>query len=645
MAFVTRSERKIKNSEINSTDIGPGEYENEEIKEEARILHKISNIYTHNGGNKNNLQINIPFNSTCGRAPLIKINDTPGPGTYTDINPYNNTKRKKTELPLLTNEIIFVEENGNLIPKLKNESKGFLSSEKRFKNNLKIDNNENIGPGKYQLGKSFIKEKMVNKYNTRYGKISKNKVSSICRTSDNTVATIPDKNKKFEFVNGEIKEIKKIDFKGSDVGPGKYDIYPKWTSHSLNWNYGLKKEDKYNSFKNDVINSFNKQKTAEINNFQNTLLTRFNKSFDKKLKKNKSNNNILDEKQNNTIKYKVFKRFIKDRKRMHADSLEKIKDYNDKILDIKYNDTPGPGFYDNKLIKGPVSIFNSNKSQNFGSNTPQFFKINRENDSIGPGSYFLEKNKYEPKFETSIHVKKPQNNIEKQKDIGIYIYNYRKDNISKCPGPGQYDLGHNFIKKDISNVKSFGILSERFKTEKPSGNINEMELENVNRENKDYVNNKYDDRVKIKIDSKYIQSKKEEEEQEKKRRDHYRDIKEPAVGSYSPEVISSISYQVLSRLNPYRNKIAPFNIMNTRFRNEPKRPKKEVELPGPGKYEIENAYNALYNSKKNYRIFGIGPQRESYNKGSIGPGLYNQEKQNSWNKKTFNILFMNTNSL
>jgi hypothetical protein len=646
MAFVTRSERKIKNSDINCTDIGPGEYENEEIKAEARILHKISNIYTHNGGNKRNLQINIPFNSTCGRAPLIRTNDTPGPGTYTDIYPNSNNKNKKTRLPSLTNEIIFVEEKGNLIPKFKNETKGFLSSEKRFKNNLNSNDNENIGPGQYQLGKSFIKPKVSN---TRYGKMGKNKVGTIFRNSDNNVATIPDKNKKFEFVNGEIKEIKKMDYKGNEVGPGKYEVCPKWTSHSLNWNLGLKKENKYTIFKEELINSFNKQKTVEYNNFQNILLSsKFSKSFDKKIKKNKSNNNILDDNQNNTLKYKVFKRFIKDRKKLHVDSLEKAKDYNDIIFDVKYKDTPGPGFYDNKLIKGPISVLNNNKSQNFGSNTPQFFKINNDNNkSLGPGSYFLEKNKYEPKFEAVIHVKKPQrnNDLERQKEIGIYTYNNRKDNINKCPGPGQYDLGHNFIKKDISNVKSFGILSERFKIVKSSGSNNELE-ENENRDKIEYANNKYEDKVKVKIDSKYIESQKEKEKKEKMRRDKYRDIKEPPVGAYSPEVVNSISYHVLSRVNPYRNKVAPFNIMNTRFKNEPKIAKKEIELPGPGKYEIENAYNALYNSKKNYRIFGVGPQRMPNNKGSPGPGLYNQDKKDSWNKKTFNILFMDkTNSL
>ena len=140
MAFVTRSERKMDKEIIkNNTNLGPGEYENEEIKQEAILLHKISHVYTHMT-KKNNLQINIPFNSTCKSESLTKMNNTPGPGAYSDIYSYTK-KNRKEELPSLNKEIIFIEDNGNLIPKFKNESKGFLSSEKRFNNIFDSNNN------------------------------------------------------------------------------------------------------------------------------------------------------------------------------------------------------------------------------------------------------------------------------------------------------------------------------------------------------------------------------------------------------------------------------------------------------------------------------------------------------------------------
>ena len=645
MAFVTRSERKIKNVLPNMTSIGPGEYENEELKKEARFLHNISHIYTHIT-KKNNLQINIPFNSTGPRSSLINLNNIPGPGTYTDI--YNNTKKNNNEeIQPLNNEIIFMEENGNLIPKFKNESKGFLSSEKRFNNISYSNNNENVGPGCYQIGESLNKIKI---YNTRYGKTGQNKASKISKSLENNIPTIPDKNRgEFKFINGEIKEVKKNIIKGNELGPGQYNIYPKWDSNAIDWNFGLKKENKSLNFKNELINSLNKMNSLELK-LNKTSLSRLNKYPNKNIKKNISNNNILEDKQNsnNSIKNLVFKRFLKDRKKLHDNSLEKIKQYNDIISDMKYKDTPGPGYYynnDKKIVKTPITIFNTNKSQNFGSNTPQFFKINTDNNLIGPGSYFHEKNKYEPKFETIIHTKKPERkNLENKKDIGIYIYSFRKNNKDRKPVVGQYDLEKNFIKKEISNVKSFGILSERFKSNRSADEkeIEEDEKEDLEKnKNNGVIKNKYDDKLKLKIDSKFIELKKEEEEKEKEKRDKYRDIKIPPVGAYSPEIITSMSYNVLSKINPYRNKVAPFNIITTRFKYKLNNQKKNMELPGPGKYEVSNAYNALYNSKKNYNIFGAGLQRTNIKNNVPGPGVYESNDPNSlWNKKTFNILFL-----
>ena len=647
MAFVTRSERKMEKEIIkNNTNLGPGEYEDEGIKQEARLLHKISSVYTHMT-KKNNLQINIPFNSTCKRGSLSKMNNTPGPGAYTNIYSYTK-KNTKEELPSLNKEIIFIEENGNLIPKFKNESKGFLSSEKRFNNIFDSNNNENIGPGCYHTDT----DKNINKikiHNTRYQNIG----NKIAKSLDNYMPTIPDKNRgDFKFINGEIKEIKKKVHKDNEIGPGQYNLYPKWDSKAIDWNQGLKKVNKSDNFKNELINSLNeKNNSVELKlNFYNSTLKKLNKSFKKNITKSPSNGNILGENQNNSIRNLVFKRFLKDRKKLHMNSLSKLKEYNDIILDIKYKDTPGPGFYDNKIIKGPISIFNSNKTQNFGSNTPQFFKINSNNEYIGPGSYFLEKNKYEPKFETVMHIKKPEKKYqEKKKDIGIFIYNFRKNNKNKQPVVGQYDLEKNFIKKEISNVKSFGILEERFKTNKPK---EEIEIDEDEKEEKQNSNNNiskinYDEKIKNKIDSKYLELKKKEEEEEKKKREKYRDIKEPPVGAYSPEIITSMSYNVFSKLNPYRNKIAPFNIMNIRFKNELNIRKQNSELPGPGNYEVSDAYNALYNSKKTYNVFGAGSQRNNNKNNLPGPGLYEPSDPNSlWNKKTFNILFMDkSNSL
>ena len=78
------------------------------------------------------VKIKVAFNSTGQRKSLlIKKNTNPGPGTYLNTSFDNKIKRG---LPLFTlrDEIIFVQENEELVPKIKKEKKGFLSSEKRF---------------------------------------------------------------------------------------------------------------------------------------------------------------------------------------------------------------------------------------------------------------------------------------------------------------------------------------------------------------------------------------------------------------------------------------------------------------------------------------------------------------------------------
>ena len=631
MAFVTRSERKMNINTNNSTNIGPGEYENDELKKEARFLHKISNKYTHYSKN-NDLNIIIPFNTTGLRGNFLKINNTPGPGTYTSDFSYKKSK-KGDDTHSMDKEIIFVEENGSLVPKLNKELKGFLSSEKRF-NDSHSYNNKNLGPGCYELIKTFNKPKI--NYNSRYGKVELGRAYKSSGVCEDLMPTIPDKNRgEFKYVNGQITEIKKLN-NGNELGPGQYNIFPKWANNALDWRVGLKKENKNKNYKNEIINSLNK-KSLEESQMRTTKNSKLNKSMTKDI----SGHNLTEENQNN-IRNLIFNKFLKYRKDLHNNSLNKLKEYNDIILDVKYKDTPGPGSYDSKILKGQTNNFNANKSQNFGSNSPKFFKINTENDEVGPGSYFLEKNKYEPKIETLIHIKNTEkNNVEDEdkKEVGAFLNNFRNKNTKRQPGPGQYDIEKDFIKKETSNVKSFGTLSERFKRAKS------LESKGKKEDHKEYkykINYKFEDKIKMKIDSKYLEIKRQEEENERRKRERYMmKTQKPSVGTYSPEITSSISYNVLSKINPYRNKIAPFNVMNTRFQNQPKTLQRyKVNLPGPGKYEVSDAYNALNSNKKNYNVFGADSQRKEYYTNMVGPGLYGQNAPNSWNKKTFNVLFM-----
>ena len=657
MAFVNRSERKLETDLLSPTNIGPGEYSNNETKEQARFLHKISNIFTHRT-KLTPLETKIGFSSTCGRgSDIFKTNSNPGPGSYLNIL---TEKSLKDKLHLLTNkdEIVFVEENHNLVPKIKSEKKGFLSSEKRFFEKVDLNkfnyyqNTEPFQSNNNRFNSIYNKDKI---HNNRYGKIGINNNKKIknkqnLNDNNNSMPTIPDKNRgDFKMINGKLEEIKKI-FDNSpkkeeeELGPGKYNVIPKFHPKSINWSFGFNKIPKNIIYKNELISNFKEHKN--INKLNHSM-----KISNKILKKTISNSDILDNlnsqnlihNKNNYMRNQVFSRHIKDREKILTEQMIKQKKYNEKINQIQSKETPGPGFYTNKIH--PTIIFNTNKTQNFGSNTPKFSNHEFEkNEIIGPGYYFLEKNKYQPKIEVAIHIKNPTKKNLIKNNEGLYLKNFRMKNQYRYPVVGQYNLGKNFIKDEISNVKSFGILSQRFKNLNLK---NEDEYNDINTQRKSYqkINYGYEDKIKYKINQKFLEIKKKEEIYQKKRRDKFMNKRSPAVGDYSPEFSTSISYSVQSRINKFRDQAAPFNIKNSRFSSDNKLFNNNI--PGPGNYNVADAYEALNNGIKNgyinneAKINNLETINNSEKKATLGPGLYNIDMTSSWNKKSFNILFMN----
>ena len=363
-------------------------------------------------------------------------------------------------------------------------------------------------------------------------------------------------------------------------------------------------------------------------------------------------------KKNNSMRNQVFNRHILDRKKYLSEQMNKQKKYNEIINQFQYKETPGPGYYNNKIP--PATIFNTNKSQNFGSNTPKFLKIGDEDWGVGPGAYFLEKNKYQPKIEVKVHPKSPERkNESKNNNGGLYVKNYRMKNKYRYPGPGQYNLSKNFIKEKISKIESFGALDQRFK------------YKNLNTENNDdyneYINEKlnrelylkddpvFDDNIQYKINRKILEIRRQEEIAKKRKRDKFMNKVSPAVGDYSPEFSTSISYNVKSKINKYRNDVAPFNIMDSRFsKNKKYFFNEDLALPGPGAYDVSEAFNALKDGIKNGYIHKSYNNDNSNNeentkiksknnevKSIPRPEIYEQNfTNNSWNKKTFNVLFI-----
>ena len=694
MAFVYRSSTRQNFLDLRPLPLGPGEYDEEISKTEARLLHQRNMKYSKVLKSKKKPPI-IPFNSTSKRSSILKFdNYIPGPGAYTlskkenNLNNINNTYSQITDKEII--DIISLDSPNSI-------NKGFLSSERRFfsKDSKNINNNKNSpGPGSYELASHFnLNNKSENKFlNEKYAP-NKGKIYTLPGTSEKKIASIPDKSKgKFKIIKGILTEIKTSESDhnlNKALGPGTYNLFQKWETPGIIWSKGYKKEEKskineskiqkeleQNSTMLNTENYSEKMHNINASTISSTFKNNFSRSkntssqLTKTININNSSTNNKNKNRNiningwNTssnlnyknsslilnsgtsylpneglIRNKIFHNFLKRKEELHTETVYNKNFKNNLMLDKEYTNPPGPGFYNQDII--PKHTDFSSTAQNFGSNSPKFANIKSGQNILGPGEYFKERNKYEPKFKTLVHIKFPETQKIK-KENSVYTSNLIKKNKEKHPGVGQYNLEGDLIKKQISNNKSFGSSVERFqgkeikiKNNKNRNNIKVYINQFITQENLKSIHR--DNKIK------YLNKMEKAKKKEKLKRQQYVNKPIPSVGTYSPEVTSTIYYNVFSKLNPYRNTVAPFNMINTRF-SQTKNPRLEKkESPGPADYEVLPAFKALNKEKRKYNIFGQNNQRESIVKNEYvpGPGLYNLDSRDFWNIRSYNALFIN----
>ena len=691
MAFVYRSSTRQNFLDLKPLPLGPGEYDEEISKTEARLLHQRNMKYSKVLKSKKKPPI-IPFNSTSKRSSILKFdNYIPGPGAYTlskKENNINNTYSQITDKEII--DIISLDSPNSI-------NKGFLSSERRFfsKDSKNINNNKNSpGPGSYELASHFnLNNKSENKFlNEKYAP-NKGKIYTLLGTSDKKITSILDKTKgKFKIIKGILTEIKTSESDhnlNKALGPGTYNLFQKWETPGIIWSKGYKKEEKskineskiqkeleQNSTMLNTENYSEKMHNINASTISSTFKNNFSRSkntssqLTKTININNSSTNNKNKNRNiningwNTstnlnyknsslilnsgtsyipneglIRNKIFHNFLKRKEELHTETVYNQNFKNNLMLDIEYTNPPGPGFYNQDII--PKHTDFSSTAQNFGSNSPKFANIKSGQNVLGPGEYFKERNKYEPKFKTLVHIKFPETQKIK-KENSVYTSNLIKKNKEKHPGVGQYNLEGDLIKKQISNNKSFGSSVERFqgkeikiKNDKNRNNIKVYINQFITQENLKSIHR--DNKIK------YLNKMEKAKKKEKLKRQQYVNKPIPSVGTYSPEVTSTIYYNVFSKLNPYRNTVAPFNMINTRF-SQTKNPRLEKkESPGPADYEVLPAFKALNKEKRKYNIFGQNNQRESIvkNEDVPGPGLYNLDSRDFWNIRSYNALFIN----
>ena len=585
----------------------------------------------------------IAFNSRAKRfnyknEELEK--EKPGPGAYEPEVDYSNIKNNKNNTSKQNN--ITMNNNSSNNNNI-NDSKSMISSDNNKNNNFSIDN-INIMPNSSRNNSSIMSGYNKNNKSTESTSANSNNINNklikITKSfkSEYRNETIPSKNnfgydidengdKKMIIVEKDINQFDGT--KRDSVGPGQYDIPINWDKNIINWKKTKdEKDEKYNEIKSRKNLSpltelekdylINSQRDARKNINDNTYYTYKTKT--------KTDTNYTPVTNPRT---RIFN-FIMNNRYDKARAIAEKKDNYDPIFD----GTPGPGYYspDTLYDKNINNLFNitPQSKSGFSSNLPRFKTSVKLNNDLGPGYYY---NKSKPK-----EVKKPKYILgitpNKENNLCALKLSLAKENY-KVPGPGSYEIEGNLLKEDITKNQNFGVNEQRFKKnykiKENSPGPGSYEIKSIFHQNKKETKDKKDNVFKnYKSDLDLIK------ELEKIPKETYIS---PSVGFYNPGIVSSMEYEIKSKVNPYLDE------KNVGFGTQEKKgmslinPENNVNT-GPGKYYKTKKgaitqNNAPFNqSNKRFKY------EESSNKYIPGPGAYDINSFEDWNKKSHNILFV-----
>ena len=622
MAFVVRSSREIKLNTKEVTDIGPGEYDNNGgcSKSGNGVVYSKSKKYFTN----HSTPMIIPFNSTSQRncTTYVCKDNFPGPGSYNrfilcDDNYSNSGGGCKYMSKYASHKHI-----------------GFLTNAKRF-DNVDVNDGDGVpGPGQYDTTSSFSVTSSCGN-NKRSLFISKSKAQYDNNTNKaKRVVSIPSKeNIGYYLTNGEpvlvnntnnvsTTETKFSGVKDDCVGPGRYNVNTSWEKNVIKWKRNVK------------VNKSSTQKNFELFQLQRENMK--NKSF----LSNSCDNNTTNSSSNNNYFLKSKKVIFKQIKLRRKEYIDNLTDTNNNILtELKYTDTPGPGFYERDDTQHKINYFeHKSPIQQFGSVSPKLHS-QPSNTNIGPGSYFKQPNHHHITTTTTntnantayIHqcILHKTNNINalssaSEHEIPILLEHIRNKHKPSSIGPGSYNVTQPLLRKEVSNVTQFGSLAERFNNSNSSEQTPAPGTYDPDHSGKGTFTFP---RKVIEHEHKRIQPCKDDT---------------PPVGTYNPGVVTSIQYNVNSKVNPYKCKLSPFNGSDVRFSHNAMLVNKSGVNVGPGEYDVPSEFD-LIKKRKGFR-FGKGKgwerKREVKNKEMPGPGEYDMSMSCNWKKKSFNILFI-----
>ncbi len=681
MAFCTRSERIIKFSNYenfpNNSGVFPIQNNNDE-----KNLNK----------NKNNIIINFSKKRLSRANTNNKLEfKTPGPGAYNLNNSNANIINKHSHYSFdnthLSNNSTKEVSIGNYNNKI-----GFLSKEERFKNlnnNINnnnfnnISNNSNLESKNNNINIKNIKNEILNlkynsnniinnienlkkkNYNKKYYEIINKNKTNLLTGSLNRLLSIPSKKMNGYLIKNKSAEIILnplfLEKKENEIGPGSYDIKIIEKNNIIDWNKQINLKEKI-------------KKEKEKN--EKDFIEKMKKFGDKK--ENNNNKNKINSVYENYIKIKNKKENYL--KLLKFNENEKNALINNKIK-LLNNEIPGPGYYEKDINRTQI-IINKNKIQNFGNSVKRnLFEENKNsNNFLGPTTYFNQKNKFEKdkkinyfyfinkSLERSVLSCK-KTKINSNENINI------NKNKNFIPGPGSYNLSKSFIKKSASEKELLHSYEKRnniFNNIKnnnpgPGAYLSQNYFSEFNYNNNNKIIEKF-----YEEEENYLkkESNKIIDENEKRKNEIFEKINEkknisPSPNDYLVDFYNSIEYfnLVKSRNKNIQKINGPFLISSLRFKNENNKNNnslkeknfnyndfiiiKNINKNNNNKHNIFNKFNNSFLNLKHSSSFSSKINRFEISKEEInklGPGYYEKENQFDWNKKTFNILFINQNN-
>ena len=491
----------------------------------------------------------------------------------------------------------------NFINDKNNTEISFLSGQNRFK----------IKQLKEEKELEEFKENYLNSLNPKDNYILQKKYKIKNTDKLYTGSVIPHKLKK-------IKNSKKY-----NLGPGEYDINPKWSKNIIKWSNLT--EERFQPIKKNE-NVLNEKEKIELNIYNTN--------------QNKINQNLVNNIKN--MKNELFKSLQDKRKNLF--------DFYKEELYTKTTNNISTNFrnYDDTFL--PHKFFKQQKFQYFGSTSPRFpnegnknninsytndiyKKINEKITSTSPSRT---SNNYKHLKGASFNNKPHKNKetyIIKPGINGLVISN----NENHCE---INNINNSSFENDILNNQIYSQFNKAMKLDDKCFNSQEVRFKYSNNDEYnlgpgEYFRDEYINEKKI-FYNLNKQKNKNNFNSNNNIIDNFLTKKDdlPAVGSYNLN-----NYSIENNLNKikkkYRNNKIPFNSNNIRFNYKITN---EDKILGPGYYDINNKDNI-----KNIKIMpehksnNIAKKFDNFQKQNMGPGQYNLDSYFDWNYKSYNKKF------